>query len=272
MFNTTKTIYNVMLETANMLGKPHVVLPNTTLNEKFQVVLPNTDINNPRMNYYCLGLDYEQLVDDDTLNIDNIRHKPTDGALFRHIPFVARKVINDLTASEKDRYRLRVKRFIAGEEYAFYFLKIIDEININTKLLYITNDSDDTFLSLFSTEVDHILMPTMEERDKVDDSIIDYIAYSQHSTITISDTELNEMHDACSLLYDITDITLGEIGLVTANEIIAPDGYKEVANAQMGYFLKINHMLEDINLNNKFTKIIELGGMSPLVFRTYKEE
>ncbi len=175
MFNTTKTIYNVMLDTSNLLGKTHTVLPNTTLNEKFSVLLTNTENVNPTLRYYCLGLDYESMIQDQTINIDNIRHKPTDGSLFKHIPFIARKSSNDLTGSERQEYRLRVLKNISGEEYVFYFLKLIDDVEANSKLLYITSENNDAKLSLFSTEVDHILTPVMEERDRVNDSLIDYI-------------------------------------------------------------------------------------------------
>jgi len=270
MFNTTKTIYSVMLDTASLLGKQHTVLTNTTLNEKFQVNTVSTENKNPQLKYYCLGLEYEALVQGTTMNIDTIRHRPTDGALFRHIPFIARPLDQDLTNVEKDRYRLRVTRFINGIEYVFYFLKLIDDVAANSKLLYVTSDSGETFLSLFSTEVDHILTPVMEERDRVNDTLIDYIAYSQHATITITDVELNEIYNACNLYYGgPMNVVLGELGLVSANEVDMPDGYKEVANAQMGYFLRVEHILTDINLENKFKKTIELGGMSPMVFRTY---
>ena len=272
MFNTTKTIYSVMLDVANLLDKNHVVLPNTTLNEKFHLYINNTEQKNPKLRYYCLGLEYESLIQNTNMNIDTIRHKPTDGALFRHVPFIARRKNNDLSNTEKARYRLRIERTIDNEDYVFYFLKLIDDIDVNSKLLYVTNDSDETFLSLFSTEVDHILTPTIEERDKVNDSLIDYIAYSQHATITITDAELDELYAACKLYYgDDVEVVLGELALVSGNETLAPDGYSEIANAQINYFLKVDHILTDINLNNKFKKTIELGGMSPMVFRTYND-
>ena len=275
MFKTTKTIYNVMLDTAKMLGKQHVILPNTTLNEKFDVQgLESITPGNPMLQYYCLGLDYESMIEDETINIDNIRHKPTDGALFKHIPFVHRIITSDLNITERDRYRLRVEKTFDGVTYAFYFLKLIDDIDVNSKLLYVSNVDNESYLSLFSTEVTHILNPELEARDRVEDSTIDYIAYSQHGTIVITDFELNNIEKASRLLYEIPaseSVTLGELGLVTGSEALNALGNKEAANTQMGYFLKINHLLEDITLGKSFTKLIELGGMSPLVLRTYSD-
>jgi len=276
MFNTTKTIYSVMLDVANILGKPHVVLPSTTLNEKFKVMTPNTETQNPKLRYYALGLEYESLVQNTSINIDMIRHKPTDGSLFRHIPFIARPVDSDLTATERDRYRLRTTRFVDGKEHAFYFIKLIDEVSTNSKLLMVSNVNNESFLNTFSTEVSDILEPEIEERDSVDSSQIDYIAYSQHISITITEDELKELYNATKLLYgtnvfDGDSLTLGEIGIISGNEAVDENGFKEIANAQINYFLKIDHVLTDINLLSKFTKTIEMGGMSPMVFRTYNE-
>ncbi len=260
-----------MLDTANSLGKAHVILPNTTLNEKFSVFTSASTLINPVLQYYTIGLNYEQFIQGTSINIDNVRHKPTDGALFKHAPFIARPLDSDLTDAERLDYRLRVETFIEGVGYAFYYIKKIDNISTTGKLLYVTNDLNETFLSLFSTEVDHILTPIVEERDKVDDSLIDYIAYSHHATISMTDNDLDELYRAVRLLYgEDTDVILGELGLVSGHETTDDVGRIEIANAQIGYFLKIDHILSDINLNNKFIKTIELGGMSPMVFRTYR--
>ena len=107
VYNSTRTIYNLKLQTCMMFGLPYHPLPNTTLNEKFNIY-PYNEIdcnyenqNYPRVNGIVIGIGGNEVVNSDILDLKLGKHSPVDAALFEHIPFVIRPIENDLTIEMK---------------------------------------------------------------------------------------------------------------------------------------------------------------------------
>ena len=273
MFNTTKTIYSMILDNANILNYKYQVLPNTTLNEKFNITTNiEDDIENPSIRYFGIGLDYEDMIEDSNVNIDNIRHEPHHSSLFKHAPMIARKASIGFTSDEYNKYRLLVRKNINGEDYLFFMLKKIDNIFDSNKILLVESEDNESTISVFSTDRTDILNPVPKERDDVLDSKIDYLAYSNHIFLNLDENELSELRDASKLYYGTDDeITLGEVSLVSGIELFY-EGREEAFNTQTMYFIKINHLLDDNNIQEPFRKSVDIGGMSPMVFRTYKND
>jgi len=271
MFNTTKTIYSMMLDNANMLNYKYRLLPNTTLNEKFGLTANITEsLPNPTINYFAIGLDYEDMIDDDNINIDNIRHEPHHGSLFKHAPMIVRRANEGFTDEEIRKYRMLIRRTIDGVDYKFFMFKVIDNIFDSNKILLVESEDDEAKLSIFSTDRVDILNPKPKERDDVLDSKIDYLAYSNHIILNLDENELKELRDASKLFYKTDDeITLGEVSLIAGNDVII-DGNTEAYNSQIMYFIKVNHLIDDNNIQEPFRKTMDVGGMSPMVFRTYR--
>jgi len=270
MYNTTKTIYSIIQDTYRTYGRIYKPLPNTTLNEKFGITTDIIFEKNPVLSYYAIGLDYEDMLEDSDANIDNVRHEIYDGSLFRHAPLIARKKSIGFTLNELDKYRMFVEKDINGETYIFAFVKVIDTIYDSDKILLATStDNNEPELSVFSTENTNTLNPTPKTRDDVLDSTIDYLTFKMYATVILDADELDELRNASKLLYgDDVNVSLGEVGFISGIDLTNGSN-KELYNATIEYFVKVQHLLDDNEITDVFKKSVEIGGMTPKPFRIY---
>jgi hypothetical protein len=260
----------MMLDNAREYGLKHVVLPNTTLNEKFdrQVVLPD-DVPNPITQYFCIGLNYDDILEDDTIDLDNVRHDVSHGALFRHAPLIARKATDQFTVDELAKYRMRVTKRIGGEDYVFFMLKKIDSVFESGKILHIPVEDGEGSVELFSTIGSEILNPTPNTRDEILNSDLSYLKYSNTLQVSLNEEEKVELENACHIYYENDEtIDLRELALVSGIDYTY-NGVLDAYNTQVMYFEKVDYLLDDNNLNVPFRHTMEIGGMSPMVYKTY---
>jgi hypothetical protein len=244
------------------------------LNEKFdvQTAIPD-DVANPITQYFCVGLNYEGLINDDNINMDNVRHDPSHGSLFIHAPLIARKVTDGFTEEEYGKYRLRMSATVDGVQYYFMMLKKIDTVFTSGSILKVTTEDGESDVEIFSTLEADILNPIPKSRDDVLDSKIEYLKYSNTLQTVLTAEEQDELKKATNLLYgneEDDDVDLKELALVSGVDLDY-DGRKEAFNTQIAYFEKIDYLLDDNDLNEPFRHTMEIGGMSPMVFRTYND-
>lgn len=138
----TRSIYGASLQTTLLCGLPYVLVPNTTLNEKFNVqagVLPQNGAI-PRIRYYAIGEGgHRTLAGADGVPYTSpVPHNGHDAALFKHIPFALRRLDDDFTAVERQRYAMRKIENIAGVDYAAYYLRRIDTDGVTPLMELIT--------------------------------------------------------------------------------------------------------------------------------------
>ncbi len=140
MESVVRSILGSLLQSNMLLGIPHDLKANTTLNEKFSIqagiALPPNEY--PRVKYFCIGNGGHQMtVGADSIPLTKInQHKATDAALFKHLPFVLRPLTNDLTAAQRINYALRKEVVFGSTNYIAYYLKRINMSTVVSELNY----------------------------------------------------------------------------------------------------------------------------------------
>jgi len=271
VFNTMRTIYNLKLQTANLFGKKYKPLPNTTLNEKFGIY-PNYDIDseiNPRLNLLTIGIGGQTVLDTSVTDLRKPRHSVKDGALFKHVPFIIRPVDNDLTDTERLKYRLRKLVTTPEQDYYFYYGRVIGDDLMYYDNIYKINSPVSTFnTGKYDTGLDgSILNPSPVIGNMMDTDNLSYLLNMCKIKFYLNDEEIESIKTAINILYpgeNVSNIT--EIGVCSSLDIDVEYG-KEAIWVQLNYFYDVDMDLQILfNLYNKNSNfILEVGGMEPLV-------
>lgn len=215
-----RTVYGANLQTAQLLGVPFQVVPNSTLNDKFNIsnasVLNSTDM--PRMQYVSIGNGGHRMkvTGNNTLQVpEPIQHRTTDAALYSHLPFVLRPIGNDLTASERERYALRRLETIAGEDYFAYYLRRMDLTGVAAQMEYKTVVADVTTATPFIPTAGNLspTPPVVVTGGSVSTSG-DYVTASAIVYFNLDAFDIAEILNACNIIYGSEDYAIiSEIGL-----------------------------------------------------------
>lgn len=274
MTSSTKTIWFTDLILCMSTGDDYIPRKNTTLNEKFNIKIEDNLLitENPTIKYFALGNGNMRILPggEDMLYYSN--HKVTDGALYNHIPFIARESKFDLNNDEKSKYRMRKLLNVNGIEYAVYYLKVIDTTKVKNQLLHITtSEISMPKIELLSTNDSSILEPIHREVDSPIENIGDeYVTTSNQITITLTTQELEEIKSAMELLsLDVISKEINEIALCTGIDSFDHSAFtNEAIKSQIAIFVDVNYDIqESINTDNGFFREIEVGGMQPLSLR-----
>ena len=266
MFKTVKTVYLEQLEVNRDLGLPYAPLQNTTLNEKFNITATSSE-EYPTLQYYTIGLHYKSLTDVNNLDFNKIQHSTLDSSVYIPIPFLLKEANVGLTDLEKSKYFLRTKLTINNTEFIACYGKKIDSIANDSKLYDIVKD--DTYgVELLSIPDNRYLNPIPRENIDIYGTKLNYVAVSLKLKVTIDKIEALNIRNAINLLYpnrpDTNKYEIGEIGFVFGKSGVS-NGDSEIADAQIGYFLKSNMILNDLILDKEevLTAQINIGGMKP---------
>lgn len=276
----TRTIYGSYLQTCLTLRRPFVLKEHTTLNEKFGIqdgVAPAANIY-PALDYWCIGNGGMSI----TVNGDNlikknaIQHRGTDAALFNHLPFVLRETNNDLTSSERIKYRLRREEVHAGRSYYAYYARKIDLTTAVVGMEYITVTEGVESLTPFVPNTGH-LNPSPPILSNSGSNIVsgDMTSITTPITLPFSLDDTKEFLDVCRILYgDDSYATISEIALVSGvDKVVSVSGsggssfnFTEVIAAQVN-----SHLIADYNmkfLSNSLNVDLDVGSTEPLFVLT----
>jgi hypothetical protein len=269
IFNTVRTIYNIKLQSANLMGKQYHPLPNTTLNEKF-IIYPNYGIDgkNPNLSLYTIGIGGSPIIDNTAINLKRGLHKPIDGSLFEHIPFVLREIGNDLDDDTRKKYRLRKNINVNGYDYIAYYAKVIDEVKYEDTIYKVNSRLENNFIGPYDTLSNpKILHPEPVSNLDLLNVKGDYILNECKIILRFTKEEVEELNNAISILYpDKDNIIISEIGLCSGINVGVPYGTESVWT-QINYFVDsgIDTKVLYNNLSNKdFELMLDIGGMEPL--------
>lgn len=221
METTVRSIIGGHLQTQMLLNKPIEILQNSTLNEKFNVAA-NETLNEgevPSVKYITIGNGGHYMA----VTANNIQypkshvHKPTDFALFNHIPFVCREIDNDLSSTERLKYRLRVLDYINGKPYAVYYAKVLD-LNEAKPIVNIVSIKDGvTSLKPFEPTLSNLSpTPTVLKTEGVNTTTGDYLASNSIASLVMNTNDITELLNACEIMYGDSHVgIISEIGLCT---------------------------------------------------------
>jgi len=268
MYDNVKTIYNIDLLNSMMLGVPYAPLSNTTLNEKHNIALGvHIPSGYPKLRYYGIGIGGISNIDNSNVNILSIsRHTAEHASMYKQIPFKLVKESSDLSNIEKSKYKLRKKVIIDGKSYIAYYLKVIDdkEINSNIVRLKYKKGKDKPVITLFENKKKSILNP-IPNYNKVDNmEYTDYIVKLSPITIPITVNEIKEITENIKLLGYKSE-TITEIALCSGYEVTF-NGYKELVGTQIMYHITTGYNLqEQIADNEDIILSTDIGGVEPLI-------
>lgn len=274
----TRTIYGTRLQALLLMKLPYVMVPNTTLNERFDIQAGVAPMNGevPRLGYFGIGQGgHRAEVGADGIPFTSpIQHSPSDASAYRPIPFLLREPAEDLTVQQREGYALRKEIEVNGEPYIAYYLKRIDLSNVNVAMLFNSiADGVTTTIPFVPTSAN--LNPTAPPIPPSGSNTTsgDDLAVSALIDLGFTDVDVEELVNVAQLMYNNSLLAVvSELYLVAAAEKIvtvpAPVGggtinYREAICATV-----ITHITAHYSVgytNKGFDYDLDLGATEPLM-------
>jgi len=275
----TRTIYSAHISTCKLLNKPFSILPNSTLNQKFSLF--NSEVPNsneyPRLGYIAIGnkgSSYETTSSGYILTTP-IPHSPRHASLYNHIPFLIRPINNDISNTERAKYRLRVPISIGNNNYIAYYLRVLN-LNSVTPVVQIRNVNNGVITTNTFTSTSSDLSPTPPNLSNINlnNPSGDYLVSSALVNFVLSTNDILNIRQACQLLYgDERYAVINEIALVTGIDRILTGNigssgtinYTECIATQIASFISSEMYILTEN-NQELSIQLDLGSVEPLLF------
>lgn len=262
LINSQRTLYGIDIQLCMLIGKEYIPAPNTTLNEKFNLDV-DLDVDEyiyPTLKYYTVGVGGNVgIFNKDVHSYSD--HGVMDAALFKHVPFVIRKIDEDLTDSEQFNYRFKIKEIINGIEYYCYYLKLIPNINYRNSYYNVTVTDGLSKLSLLDMNTDKYLNPVERDRLLTEDNYLinEYATKSIKLEFSLLGNELVDLNNAISIKYG-DGIKLKEIGVCSGVEI-----ENKATKVQIVYHASVDiDTMFHIATSKDIIRAIEIGGMESI--------
>jgi hypothetical protein len=238
-----------------MLNKPLTILPNSTLNQKFNIFQDEVPYQNEysSIQYIAIGnkgVSYE-VTSDNFVLVTPIPHSTRHASLYNHIPYILRPAANDLSAADRLKYRMRVPLTINNTAYIAYYLLKLDLTNVTpTVELRNVQDSNITVTNFTPDPSDLAPAPINISNVNINNPNGDYLASSAKINFSLSQQDVSEIIDACTIMYgDPRYAFISELALVagidrnlTSNNTLT---YTEVVAAQVTAFVSQYHALTE---------------------------
>lgn len=277
MRKITRTIYGAALQTSLYRGIPHVIVDNTTLNEKFDIIAdakpkPNDVL---AMRYLCIGLGGHRHVTgaEGIPYTTPITHRANHAALYKHNPFVIRRQNDDLTVAERAKYGLRRTEVHNGERYFAYYLKRIENIDSTPIMEHTTIiDGVTTTVPFTPTNADLNPVPPEIPSTGVLATHGNYLSVTSTATIIFDEWDVAELKNVARVLYDNELFAvISEMALCSGvDRVVTGDGpdnssinYTEVVGVQIAAHITAYYSVGFTNQGFNFE--IDLGATEPLV-------
>lgn len=234
--NLTRTIYGAGVQTALMLGTSHRVHENSTINEALNMATVVPFQPTVATRGMQIARPYDPAIDTRSLKmavvvIGNRGHittvEPDEATTFTAkerdarssglsgiIPFIVRRIDNDLSINDRKKYRLRKTLEIGGELYAAYYGRVFDLSNLSLEYIISTiNSGIKNTTTLTPTAAD--LKPTGTAITGSTEG--SYARVSAISPLSFTAEEIYELKNACNILWNKENLAMiSEIGFCTA--------------------------------------------------------
>lgn len=231
------------------------------------------------LRYATVGIKGSQFIGNNDLGIPRMvvnQHQPTDNAMFYMIPQVVRELSNDLSATDRAKYRLRVVKSVNGVLYALYYAKVIDFTKFIPAGRIVTRNAatgvepPDTYIPQEDDLHPVPLKPNADGTIPVSDK---YASATGKLNIGFTQTDLAELQNACGILF-------GDASLAATNEYAILAGIDTPTDGQTSGSQMINytellsativyHVTEtwprDANANGEIPLEVDIGSSSPLL-------
>lgn len=277
MYETIKTYFHTHIELLKELKEPYVPVPHSTLNEKFQVgeaeALPEGAY--PNMGYIAIGRGAHRYGVDGGGRVkpDILSHDVNHACLYEHIPFIGRRVEEDLTPQQRAKYGLRVLREYNGEAYYFYYLKAVDLSAGATRIQNVTTVNNETEVTEYTPTTAQLNpVPTDVPSNTTNNpSSGKHIHVVSDLAFTLEKEDIAEIMNCIMIMFgDESYGTISEIGVVSAipKVINTTLGGVNVSYTEALAATIITHIPANIHLpltSERVTERYSLGNILPRV-------
>lgn len=276
METVVRTIYASHLSNCMMLRRPFSILPNSTLNQKFNLFKDELPAINeyPVLGYLGIGnkgATYE-MTDTGFVLTNPVRHLARDASLYNFIPFLVRDINNDISSTERLKYRLRVPIPVNGTTYVAYFLRALSISDLVPSVELRNVDGENITTNSFTpTQSDLAPKPPVINNSELNTANGDYLVSTSKISFVLNRNDVQEIMDACAILFgDPRYAVINEITMVSGIDKILQgtfgatvSNYTEVIAAQCATFIAQYHAL-----TANTTKVeleLDVGSVEPLL-------
>ena len=276
MDSVVRTIYGAHLATSLLLRRSYVIMSNSTLNQKFNVFPDEGPMTNeyPSIGYIGIGnkgTGYDVTPTNFVLTTPHAQ-SPNHASLYNHIPFIVRPLDDDLSSTERSKYRMRVITQINKVSYAVYYLKRLTMENI-VPVLEVRNVVDRviTTRGFIPSQSDLSPLPPVISNVDINNPNGDYLVVSAKTPFVLNRNDIVEIMDACALLYgDQRYAVINEVAIcsgvdrvVQGNFGVTTSSYMESIATQITGYVSVEHRLSEYM--TEITLELDTGSVLPLL-------
>lgn len=278
MKSSVRTIYGSLLQTALRYNDPLKILPNSTLNKKFNVLADEVPTADEKVftRYLAIGINgFEVQLGSNNLYKINFRdYQPHHASLYEHIPFVLRPLEEDLSSSDRSKYRMRVVKEYGGKKYVGYYLRVLENDGRSADAEKRRIQNKTVVSNPWEPELTDLNpRPMVLNANQRVTNGDEYLAASKKFRIELSSHDMQEIVNAVTIIYkDPGFAELSEFGLcsgadrvVTTNDGGVTQHYTEAVYAQINDFLRMRVSVNE-NLGGKIINL-DAGSVEPLIIK-----
>jgi hypothetical protein len=268
--------YGALFQDCLLLDKPTTLLENSTLNQKFniQANVSIAEDEKRAMKYVTVGNGGHRMetgANGISLPKSQI-HRARDAALFNHIPFVLRRPDQDLSVTERAKYRLRRIEVHDGSPYVAYYARLLDTSQTVPTLELRTVTNGVTTSTPFIPQLSDLSpTPVPVTPGQVLTTDGTYLAATAKVPFTMSLSDINEFLNSCRIIYgDDNYAIVSEIALCSgADRAVTGDfngvslGYTEAIGCQIATFISTFFALKFTN--SDLQMLLDVGSSEPLL-------
>lgn len=209
----TRTVYGSFLQTNQLLGLPHKILKNTTLNERFNIqsgVLPPNS-QTPVLNLWGVGNGGHVMATGPggVQYPKGLQHRATDGAAFNPLPLVLREPTNDLTQAERALFCGRREEQHQGRTWIAYYYCWLPKVGVESVMEYhVVKDGQDV-PSPFVPDTSN-LNPVPDQMSSEGVNVIsgDYVSTTARTPLNMSAWLAAEFLNVSRVMYDTDELAI----------------------------------------------------------------
>lgn len=276
MKKSVRTVIGAILQTAQRFNDPLPILPNSTLNQKFNVfptLIPSSD-DYVSTKYLSIGINGVSI----TLATNGLyetkyrEFDPRWTSLLNPVPFVMRRIQEDLTPAERVKLRMRSIEVHNGVTYACYYLRPLDLLSGAVGAEYRTKVNGVTTSREWEPSLSDLNpVPLTLAPNQVITTGDDVIAATKKLSLVFSANDIQEIMNSVNIIYGSPNFAvISEMALVSGvDRVLTADfngvsgSYTEAVYAQVNDFIKSTISCPNALLGQ--TVVIDAGSAEPLL-------
>lgn len=276
MRNVTNTLWSNHLAVSAFLDRPFEIFEHTTLNEKHgihasEVLQPG---QMPSMGYYVIGNGgHGSITGQGGMALTYpLEHENDHAALYNQIPFVLRRLNDDLPEAQRQLYALRKQVQFGGVDYIAYWAKRIDLSDVIVDLKRVTIvDGQEVSVPYVPTSDCLNPIPPAQPNGGSTSTSGEYLASTAIVSIPFAERDVTELFNVAKIIYgDERYAVISEFAYCTGVDrpvtISTPLGqvtFNEVIACQIASFVTAHYEL--VYLNQGFDLKAQVGAADPLL-------